>query len=226
MLMKKKINKEEILKKCFNINKNDILFIKIDGPIGVGKSFFIENLIKEIKNNCYLNKNIEIKIIEENLELFSDLFLNYCKNQKKYGFLFQNSIISSKYSKIMNYIQNIKDDIPKIILIDRTFDGDFIFCKVLNEKKFIFDCDLKLLENCKKNFDMNISNLIKTKKINLIETKILFTSKFKKTIINIKKRNRNGEKNYTKKYLLNIYKKHFDLLYKNYLLYDNNKFIY
>ena len=159
------------------------LIIKINGPIGSGKTTLVEKLEKEYEN-CY--------IVGEHVDdgIGNVLLQNYYKNPKKYAFEFSKYMLNTKLKRIMEINLLIQEKENVVIIFDRSIEYDiFVFDTTRYHNHYVsFDEFIQLYSLGR---DINI--FIKEKFNNFeVDDRYLFES-FEECFDRIKKRSRKGE---------------------------------
>jgi deoxyadenosine/deoxycytidine kinase len=182
------------------------LIISIDGNIGCGKSTFLKELKKEVKNQRLKN----IIFLQEPVDQWSRINVNgvtilekFYENPDKYAFSFQ---MMAYISRLSLFKKTIKENPDTIIVTERSLYTDKnIFAKMLYDDGKIDSYSYQI-------YNMWFDEFIK----DLPEHKYLYLESSPNVIFNrIKKRDRIGENNIGIDYLGNCHNYHQEMFSDN-----------
>lgn len=161
------------------------MIISIEGLIGIGKSTLIEHL----KNNLKEINGKPVIYLKEPIEEWKGLIELFYKDQKKYAFSFQLTVLVTMSRLLKKTIKNNPD---AIIICERSvFSSKDVFVKMLYDNKMITDIDyqlyLQLFEEITKDIPLSSIIYLKATPETCLER--------------IKNRNRSGEEEISLEYL-------------------------
>jgi deoxyadenosine/deoxycytidine kinase len=182
------------------------LIISIDGNIGCGKSTFLKELKKEVRNQRLEN----IIFLEEPINQWSKVNVNgitilekFYEDPNKYAFSFQ---MMAYISRLSLFKKAIKENPDKIIVTERSLYTDKnIFAKMLYDDGKIDSYSYQIYNMW---FDEFIKDLPEHKYLYLECSPII-------TFNRIKKRDRIGENNISIDYLSNCHNYHHEMFSDN-----------
>lgn len=203
------------------------MLISIEGNIGTGKTYMLDNLriyISKILNNPQNIRDLQNKKILEDKGVVSindiaflpelvdewvqlkdnnnkNILECYYNNKKRWGYTFQMNVIVSRIKNI------VKNGDKKIIFIERSlFTDKNIFSKLLYDNGDLNDLEWKLYNETY----TILKNFYKT-----TDYYIYLKCSPEISLHRINKRSRKGEHNISLKYIKNLDTRHNDLLLKN-----------
>ena len=197
------------------------MIISIEGNIGSGKTTLLSELKKRIgeylgrgRTVVYVREPVDewLKIKDEEQNTMLDLLY---KDPKTHAFAFQMMAFITR----LNILKKMRKENPDAILItERCLHTDSeVFAKMLKENK-----DMSLIHW--KIYDQWSASLSKEWKPDLV---VYVRSEPETSIIRVKKRGRESEKNITLEYLKMCHNKHEDWMKgvdsKNKIIFDANK---
>ena len=114
------------------------MIVSIEGLIGIGKSTLIEHL----KNNLKEINGKPLVFLKEPIEEWQGLIELFYKDQKRYAFSFQLTVLVTM-ARLLK--KTIKDNPDSIIICERSvFSSRDVFVKMLYDNKMISDIDYQL----------------------------------------------------------------------------------
>jgi len=180
------------------------MIIYVDGPVGAGKTYFIDNhdIINEFKLIENDNKQFQPKIgiLKEDWFIESELFKEYQYNKTDKALTMQRFITEGTIERLEKLLQN-----NDIIIVDRhPLVGLSIFGKIFIEDKDLY---IGLKNQLTKMYKQKITNIYKP-----VEKTIYIKKSLDDCYENYKKRRRRNE-NYTDIEFVKIYG-HYDNYYR------------
>ena len=195
----------------------DIEIISLEGNIGSGKSTFLKHLQTDLDNKNYNNIIFVDEPVDEWNQIKDDLgetiLSKFYKNPEHYSFPFQMMAFITRYNKLKEaylkakkmisadlYSPNFKK--PIIITERSLFTDKYVFAKMLYDDNKIENINYKIyckwFDEFAKEFPITKIVYISTDPVKCFER-----------ILN---RNRNGENNISKEYLLNCHDYHNEMV--------------
>jgi deoxyguanosine kinase len=119
-----------------------ISLISIDGNIGSGKSYLLNNLKENFPEACFIDEPLDIWTSLVNKKGESLLSVFY-EDKKRWGYTFQNCALLTRFLLIEEVIKNNPD--KEIFITERSIETDFeTFTKMLFDKGDIDDLEFTL----------------------------------------------------------------------------------
>jgi deoxyadenosine/deoxycytidine kinase len=176
--------------------------IGIEGNIGVGKTTFVNLLMKNFENSCIVTEPVDmwLNIKDENKNNLLDIFY---KDTKRWSYTFQNIAYLTRMMKIEDKIRENKYD---YIFLDRSLNTDKnVFEKMLYDDGMINELEHSAYNMWYDFYNKYVNNIKEYKTIYLRAEPEICAER-------IKIRNRKEEANITIEYLKKIHKYHDDWL--------------
>lgn len=190
----------------FNINNQKII-ISIDGNIGSGKSTFLNLLKERYGDRFYFAKEPVDEWININGE---NLLEKFYGDKERWSYTFQNYAYITRVNELMKGLKSNKE----IIITERSINTDKnIFAKMLTNNKYMSEFEMELYNTWFNHFDIKIDG------------QVYIRTDLDNCVQRIQMRNRDGENNIEKEYLLSLEQNHEDWLMNknNILILDGNQ---
>ncbi len=186
--------------------------IVFGGPIGVGKTTVIENIINKLVDTTSLTED-DILVSKEPVEewVASGILQDYYNNPNQHGFEFQITTFTTRILMIENDLIDYKNKhdgkLPKLLLLERSiYDDRYIFIEmlykegILNQRQYNNYCNWwNIISRC---------NPVRINKI------IILNADIDKLMTRVINRNRESENNIKKIYQEKLIDQH-KLFYNN-----------
>jgi deoxyadenosine/deoxycytidine kinase len=192
-------------------SSQETFIIVVDGLIGAGKSTTIQ-LIKQDLGQII--PEVNVKCVEENVDTEGkELLKLYLDQPFQYSMMFQTWIVSNKMKQFENTIDKLSG--KTVVLVDRHIKSDIEIFATMCHKNGYLTNDQKI------EYDKFVSQLTNHSKIMKPDICVYVKIPASVALERIKKRNRQGEENYTIDYIQKLEKMYDELYLQGAYIFNN-----
>lgn len=116
------------------------LIIQVDGIIGAGKSWYIDNiLVPALQQSGY-----HVVLIKEPVGEWTEILPLFYSDMKRWAYTFQTSAMVSRVQEIKRCLQAHSDNANVVFVSERGVTSDRMFMNILYDEGHVNDIEMKL----------------------------------------------------------------------------------